>query len=139
MGMPSIFPLLLSVQHILMFHLTFHILKALTYIKLPENVNLFCHFLTIPSDTAHNEYRKLLLLHNHDDIEGMLSLLPLVSYYAIIMNSYTVDNAVIDKDTDSDGNVSLRLIAECSLPVGVPVDRHICIDNIHIRYFEIFF
>ena len=26
---------------------TFHILKALTYIKLPENVNLFCHFLTI--------------------------------------------------------------------------------------------
>ena len=70
-----------------------------------------------PSDTAHNEYRKLLLLHNHDDIEGMLSLLPLVSYYAIIMNSYTVDNTVIDKDTDSDGNVSsLRLIAECSLP-----------------------
>ena len=42
------------------------------------------------------------------------------------------DNTVIDKDTDSDGNVSLRLIAECSLPVGVPVDRHICIDNIHI-------
>ena len=63
----------------------------------------------------------------------MLSLLPLVSYYAIIMNSYTVDNTVIDKDTDSDGNVSsLRLIAECSLPVGVPVDRDICIDNIHI-------
>ena len=63
----------------------------------------------------------------------MLSLLPLVSYYAIIMNTYTVDNTVIDKDTDSDGNVSsLRLIAECSLPVGVPVDRHICIDNIHI-------
>ena len=51
MGMPSIFPLLLSVQHILMFHLTFHILKALTYIKLPENVNLFCHFLTISRKT----------------------------------------------------------------------------------------
>ncbi len=93
---------------------------------------LYRKFAAKPSDTAHNEYRKLLLLHNHDDIEGMLSLLPLVSYYAIIMNSYTVDNAVIDKDTDSDGNVSLRLIAECSLPVGVPVDRHICIDNIHI-------
>ena len=62
----------------------------------------------------------------------MLSLLPLVSYYAVIMNSYTVDNAVIDKDTDSNGNVSLRLIAECSLPVSVPVDRHICLDNVHI-------
>ena len=97
-----------------------------------ELIDIYRKFAAKPSDTAHNEYRKLLLLHNHDDIEGMLSLLPLVSYYAIIMNSYTVDNAVIDKDTDSDGNVSLRLIAECSLPVGVPVDRHICIDNIHI-------
>lgn len=97
-----------------------------------ELIDIYRKFAAKPSDTAHNEYRKLLLLHNHDDIEGMLSLLPLVSYYAIIMNSYTVDNAVIDKDTDSDGNVSLRLIAECSLPVGVPVDRHICLDNIHI-------
>ena len=97
-----------------------------------ELIDIYRKFAAKPSDTAHNEYRKLLLLHNHDDIEGMLSLLPLVSYYAIIMNSYTVDNTVIDKDTDSDGNVSLRLIAECSLPVGVPVDRHICIDNIHI-------
>lgn len=98
-----------------------------------ELIDVYRKFAAKPSDTAHNEYRKLLLLHNHDDIEGMLSLLPLVSYYAIIMNSYTVDNTVIDKDTDSDGNVSsLRLIAECSLPVGVPVDRHICIDNIHI-------
>lgn len=97
-----------------------------------ELIEIYRKFAAKPSDTAHNEYRKLLLLHNHDDIEGMLSLLPLVSYYAIIRNSYTVDNAVIDKDTDSDGNVSLRLIAECSLPVGVPVDRHICLDNIHI-------
>lgn len=97
-----------------------------------ELIDIYRKFAAKPSDTAHNEYRKLLLLHNHDDIEGMLSLLPLISYYAIIMNSYTVDNAVIDKDTDSDGNVSLRLIAECSLPVGVPVDRHICLDNIHI-------
>ena len=97
-----------------------------------ELIDIYRKFAAKPSDTAHNEYRKLLLLHNHDDIEGMLSLLPLVSYYAIIMNSYTVDNTVIDKDTDSDGNVSLRLIAECSLPVGVPVDRHICIDNLHI-------
>lgn len=97
-----------------------------------ELIDIYRKFAAKPSDTAHNEYRKLLLLHNHDDIEGMLSLLPLVSYYAVIMNSYTVDNAVIDKDTDSNGNVSLRLIAECSLPVGVPVDRHICLDNIHI-------
>lgn len=164
MGMPSIYLLLLSVQHILMWHLTFHILKALTYIKLArkcksilslsdykqktiehflgieredmysggELIDIYRKFAVKPSDTAHNEYRKLLLLHNHDDIEGMLSLLPLVSYYAVIMNSYTVDNAVIDKDTDSNGNVSLRLIAECSLPVSVPVDRHIYLDNVHI-------
>ncbi|MFR2512023.1 MAG: ribonuclease H-like domain-containing protein [Lachnospira eligens] len=97
-----------------------------------ELIDIYRKFAAKPSDTAHNDYRKLLLLHNHDDIEGMLSLLPLVSYYAVIMNSYTVDNAVIDKDTDSNGNVSLRLIAECSLPVSVPVDRHICLDNVHI-------
>ena len=97
-----------------------------------ELIDIYRKFAAKPSATAHNEYRKLLLLHNHDDIEGMLSLLPLVSYYAVIMNSYTVDNAVIDKDTDSNGNVSLRLIAECSLPVSVPVDRHICLDNVHI-------
>ena len=54
MGMPSIFLLLLSVQHILMFHLTFHILKALTYIKPQENVNLFCHFLTISRKLLNN-------------------------------------------------------------------------------------
>lgn len=97
-----------------------------------ELIEIYKKFSLKPSDTAHNDYRKLLLLHNHDDIEGMLSLLPLISYYAVIMNSYTVDSAVIDKDTDSDGNASLRLIAECSLPVCVPVDRHICLDNIHI-------
>ena len=62
-----------------------------------ELIDIYRKFAAKPSDTAHNEYRKLLLLHNHDDIEGMLSLLPLVSYYAIIMNSYTVDNTVIVK------------------------------------------
>lgn len=102
MGMPSIFLLLLNVQHILMFHLTFHILKALTYIKPArkcksilslsdykqktiehflgieredmysggELIDIYRKFAAKPSDTAHNEYRKLLLLHNHDDIEG---------------------------------------------------------------------
>lgn len=97
-----------------------------------ELIDIYKKFSSRSSDTAHNEYRKLLLLHNHDDIEGMLSLLPLVSYYAVIMDSYTVDSAVIDKDTDSDGNSHLRLIAECSLPVSVPVDRHICLDDIHL-------
>lgn len=97
-----------------------------------ELIDIYKKFSSRPSDTAHNKYRKLLLLHNHDDIEGMLSLLPLISYYAVIMDSYTVDNAVIDKDTDSDGNAYLRLITECSLPVSVPVDRHICLDDIHL-------
>lgn len=97
-----------------------------------ELIEIYKKFAANPSSTVCSDYKKLLLLHNHDDIEGMLSLLPLVSYYAVIMNSYTVDKAVIDKDTDSDGNAILRLISECSLPVNVPVDRHICLDDIHL-------
>ena len=95
-------------------------------------IEIYKKFAANLSGTAHNNYRKLLLLHNHDDIEGMLSLLPLISYYAVIMDSYTIDNAIIDKDTDSEGNAYLRLISECSLPVSVPVDRHICLDEIHL-------
>ncbi|MDO5339866.1 MAG: ribonuclease H-like domain-containing protein [Eubacteriales bacterium] len=97
-----------------------------------ELIDIYKKFSSRPSDAEHNNYRKLLLLHNHDDIEGMLSLLPLISYYAVIMDSYTIDSTVIDKDTDSDGRAYLRLIAECSLPVSVPVDRHICLDDIHL-------
>lgn len=97
-----------------------------------ELIEIYKKFASKPSGTAHNEYRKLLLLHNHDDIEGMLSLLPLISYYAVITHSYTTDSAVIVRDTGSDGEALMRLTAECSLPVSVPVDRHICLDDIHL-------
>ncbi len=97
-----------------------------------ELIEIYKKFAAYPSSPERNSYRRLLLLHNHDDIEEMLSLLPLISYYAVIKGSYSVDSAVLDKDNGSGGSSDFRLISVCSLPVSIPVDRHICHENIHV-------
>ena len=61
-----------------------------------ELIEVYKEFSRINSSARKDEYKIILLLHNHDDIEGMTRLLPLISYYALIQNAYDYESSTIE-------------------------------------------
>lgn len=63
-----------------------------------------------------SELLECLLLHNHDDLNGMLKILPLLSYLDLISGKMTVSKVEI---TENDEN-SFYLLAFCTLAEKLP-------------------
>ena len=75
-----------------------------------ELINVYTDYLQ-----SHDpEAEALLLLHNHDDVLGMLDLLPILSYQQILEGSYSIETVEIvpftayDKTTGNEMIISLR-------------------------------
>lgn len=87
-----------------------------------ELIEVFRHFVAFkdPKDRA------LLLLHNHDDIVGMLDLCSILSYSAIINGQFTCNNAYLDTVMHSNEHVR-QLCVNLSLVIPIPVP--LSIDN----------
>ena len=64
---------------------------------------------------------EVLLLHNADDIRGMLSVVPILSYPALFSAPATTAGADLDIDTDYAGNRQKELLVRLQLPVLLPV------------------
>ena len=68
--------------------------------------------------TVYNEYlqtkspqaEELLLLHNFEDVVGMLDLLPILSYHNILNGAYEIKDAETNTYTNYEGETSLELI-----------------------------
>lgn len=80
-----------------------------------ELIEVFKHF----SKSKNENDKELLLLHNHDDIIGMIDLLPIISYYAISQLSFSYDHSEIA------GNNSDTLEIYFLLGIEIPVNLSI--------------
>ena len=69
-----------------------------------------------------NETKDLLLLHNHDDIAGLVNILPILSYEEYLScNLECINSCELNETADFDGNPIKELLISAKLPVTVPV------------------
>ncbi len=63
-----------------------------------------------------NTLLELLLLHNHDDIEGLINISPILNYLNIINHNYDLLDTKISDYIDYHGNLSYEVIFTLTLP-----------------------
>lgn len=80
-----------------------------------------------------NRTEKLLLLHNHDDICGLLSIFPLTAYCQLYDKAFTLQACEINEAVSYEG-ISVKeliLTAKTQLPVSMPLSLQK--ESFHIR------
>lgn len=82
----------------------------------------------VKSPTEYN--RELLLLHNFEDVKGMLQILPILSYYDLFNAGITCEHAEINFYEDVYGKSQKELLLTCTsshaLPVGFSYSKNDC-------------
>lgn len=69
-----------------------------------------------------NETQELLLLHNHDDLAGLVNILPILSYEECLScNFECINSCELNETADFDGNTVKELLISAKLPVTIPV------------------
>lgn len=81
-----------------------------------ELIAIYQEYLKTPTRTA----EETLLLHNEDDLRGMLSLLPLLAYYDMFQNKVVVKKAQANYYRDLNGDNKKELIMTLQLPTPLP-------------------
>lgn len=71
--------------------------------------------------TRSEEAKKQILLHNHDDMEGLLSLAPVLSLDSLEDIRLTVTRGAADTARTADGSFRDSLYLECSLSDALPL------------------
>lgn len=81
-----------------------------------ELIKVYMEYTQRPSEFAQN----LLLRHNYDDICGMKSILPMLSYSDLFNGPIKAEKAIKNNYKDYNGYLRSELIIEFSFPVTVP-------------------
>lgn len=71
-----------------------------------ELINVYDDYVKTKSQESEN----LLLLHNYDDVTGMLDLLPILSYLEVLNGQYTISSVEINPYTSYEGKESQEMI-----------------------------
>lgn len=71
-----------------------------------ELINIYDDYVKTKSPSA----EELLLLHNFDDVTGMLDLLPVLSYNQILNGAYSIKTVETDQYTNYEGETGLEMI-----------------------------
>lgn len=79
-----------------------------------ELINVYTEYTKHPNE----EMKELLLLHNSDDIQGMVNLLPLLNYRVLTDKAYTLDSFEITSD-DYKKELFITLKSSRNIPVRV--------------------
>lgn len=82
-----------------------------------ELIGIYHDYVKNPSNLS----KHALLLHNREDIIGMLSILPILSYYDIFNGNLKAKKVQANYYTDYSGNRRQELIMTLSLPSLLPV------------------
>ncbi len=89
-------------------------------------ISIFHEFVKEPTDFN----RDLLLLHNFDDLKGMLRILPILSYYDLFHKSLTIDHAERNEYEDFHAIKQQELLLTGSafspLPVDISYNKNDC-------------
>lgn len=81
-----------------------------------ELIPVYLNYLNSPT----NDARSLLLLHNHDDLEGMLNLIPVLSYRQLFQGNIHIDGLELSDYRSVKGSVSKEVIISFTLQHSVP-------------------
>ncbi|MCR4617208.1 MAG: ribonuclease H-like domain-containing protein [Lachnospiraceae bacterium] len=81
-----------------------------------ELIGVYHDYVKDPSEFSRNT----LLLHNEDDLKGMLSILPMLAYFDLFNNSVMVKRASANNYKDYNGATRQELILTAELPVTLP-------------------
>lgn len=79
-------------------------------------INMYHTYVKNPSDFLY----RLLILHNRDDMKGMLYLTALLSYHDLFNEEVRVKKVQAASYTDSDGSNRQMLLMKLSLPCTLP-------------------
>lgn len=82
-----------------------------------ELIEVYRHYVENPSPDA----RSLLLLHNGDDIHGMLQLLPLLAFYDLFNGNIRAKKVQANSFVDYHGQYRQELLMKLSLPAPLPI------------------
>lgn len=82
-----------------------------------ELIGIYHDYVKTPSDFSKNS----LLLHNREDLLGMLQILPILSYYDIFNGEVKAKKVQANYYTDYAGNRRQELIMTLSLPSALPI------------------
>lgn len=74
--------------------------------------------------TGSEETRRQILLHNYADMEGLLSLAPVLVFDDLSLLDLTVTRATIDTADTADGTVQDQLCLACRLSQALPLPIH---------------
>nr|MCR5654057.1 ribonuclease H-like domain-containing protein [Lachnospiraceae bacterium] len=66
------------------------------------------------------EAERLLLLHNHDDMIGMLKILPILSYSDVFAHLFKVSRVQANHYTDLDGSERDEVLMKLRFPIAFP-------------------
>ncbi len=97
-----------------------------TYLKLNREdlynggqlISVYHEYVKTP--TRYNS--ELLLLHNFEDLKGMLQILPILSYYDLFHTPLTYERSVLNEYEDIHGVKQRELLLTCDAPLPLPVD-----------------
>ena len=81
-----------------------------------ELINIYHDYVK----THDTQAEELLLLHNYEDVIGMLDLLPILSYNKVLMGNYKIENAEISTYTNYDGEPCSEIIITLKNDYTVP-------------------
>lgn len=81
-----------------------------------ELISVYDDYLKNPDSPAED----VLLLHNAEDIKGMLSLLPMLAYYDLIHDRVTAKKVQATHFRDINGNRQQELLITLSFPQPIP-------------------
>lgn len=82
------------------------------------------------------EKKKLLMLHNYEDVIGMLDILPILSYCDLLSNNYTVQANNSSSYFDVVGNEVHELIVELYIINSLPIRITAMFDKCYFSGFE---
>lgn len=82
-----------------------------------ELIEVYCNYVKNPSTDASS----LLLLHNSDDMKGMLQILPLLAFYDLFNGDIRAKKVQSNSYIDYNGQDRLELLIKLLLPTALPI------------------
>lgn len=94
-------------------------------------ISIYHEYVKTPSQFAYDS----LLLHNLDDLKGMLSILPLLAYSDILSNSESVRARKVQANSyrDIQGNSRRELLITVTLPTALPKSIAVAANGCYFR------
>ncbi len=82
-------------------------------------IEVYCHYVENPSKDA----RSLLLLHNSDDMKGMLQILPLLAFYDLFNGDIRAKKVQANSYIDYNGQDRQELLMKLHLSTALPIPQ----------------